>query len=193
MPAVARNGHCRQRLAVATIAIALVVVVSAVLSLGAVVAQDAPGGENNLPRYWEIHAALLTVGTVFFVASYIALWLKLLGKLEGLGLPAIATRISRLWYKWHMYLGAIGVGLILAGVIWGYLIVQWAYGGTHLRIPHSYVGIAAGMIALAPLITGLATRATRKGRIGLRWWHVAIGIASIVIMLVGLFSGWATE
>jgi len=180
-------------LTVATIAIALVVVASADLSLGAVVGQGEPGGENDLPRYWAIHAALMTVGTVFFIASYVALWLKMLGKLEDLGLPAIATRISRLWYKWHMYLGVIGVGLTLAGVIWGYLIVQWAYGGPHLRIPHSYVGIATGVIALAPLVTGIVARATRKGRIALRWWHVAIGIASIVIMLVGLFSGWATE
>jgi hypothetical protein len=193
MPVVARNGHCRQRLTVAAIAIALVVIVSADLFLGAVAAQDAPGGENNLPRYWEIHAALLTVGTAFLVASYIALWLKMLGKLEDFGFPAITTRISRLWYKWHMYLGIIGVGLTLAGVIWGYLMVQWAYGGAHLRIPHSYVGIATGVIALAPLVTGAVARATRKGRIALRWWHVAIGIASIVIMLVGLFSGWATD
>ena len=193
MPVVAWYGHCRARLAVATVVVALAVFGSAVISLGSAAAQGAQGEDDNLPRYWEIHAALLTAGTAFFVASYIALWLKMLGKLENLGLPAIATRISRLWYKWHMYLGAIGVGLILADVIWGYLMVQWAYGGAHLRIAHSYVGVATGMISLAPLITGLATRTTRKGRIAFRWWHVAIGIGGIAVMLVGLFSGWATE
>lgn len=192
MTSTERNGH-RRRLSLATAAIGLVVVVSAELSLGSVVAQSAPGGEDNLPRYWEIHAALLTVGTSFFIASYAALWLKMMGKLEGLGLPAIATRISRLWYKWHMYLGAVGIGLTLAGVIWGFLMVQWAYGGTHLRISHSYVGIATGAIALAPLVTGLIARSTRKGWTTSRWWHVAIGIAAIVVMLAGLFSGWALE
>lgn len=171
----------------------LIYFVAACLSFGEAVAQGPAGGEDNLPRYWEIHAALLTVGTALFVGSYGALWLKMLGRLEDLGLPAIAVRISRLWYKWHMYMGAIGALMTLAGVGWGYLMVQWAHGGTHLRTPHSYVGIAIGVIVIVPLLTGLLTRATGKRRAALRWWHAGIGIGSIVIMLVGLVSGWALE
>jgi hypothetical protein len=170
----------------------MVVALCANLVLGSAAAQgDGTGDGDNFPHYWEIHAALLTVGTVLFVGSYVALWIKFLGKLEGYGLPAIATRISRLWYKWHMYLGAVGVGFIIAGVIWGYLMVGWAHGGTHLRVSHSYVGFLAGCIAIVPILSGLVSRRSRRGRTALRWWHVALGLMSIVVMLAAIFSGWA--
>lgn len=172
----------------------LIIALSANLAAGSATAQDgAPGEGDNLPRYWEIHAALLTAGTVLFIGSYVALWLKFLGKLETYGLPALAVRISRLWYKWHKYLGAIGVGLIIAGVVWGYIMVQWAHGGAHLRIPHSYVGFLAGFISVAPLLSGLISRRAKRGTTLLRWWHVVLGLSGIVVVLVGLFSGWALE
>jgi len=180
---------------VAAIAFALAVVMwcSLLVPASFATAQDGVGGEDNLPPGWGIHAALLTLATIFFVASYVALWLKILAKLEVGVLPAIATRISRLWYKWHVYLGALGVIFALAGVLWGYLIVQWAYGGPHLRLTHSYVGYLAGGIALAPLLTGFLARAIKKGRVTVRWWHVALGLVGIVMMVVGTYSGWALE
>lgn len=156
-------------------------------------AAQGTGEGDNLPRYWEIHAALLTVGTVLFVGAYVALWLKLLAKLEKYGIPVIAIRISRMWYKWHMYMGAIGVVLIDAGVIWGYIMVQLAHGGAHLRIPHAYVGFMAGFISVVPIISGLASRRARKRRPALRWWHVALGLSAIAVILVGIATGWALE
>jgi len=163
-----------------------------VASAAVAAAQDGPG-EDNLPRYWEIHAWLLTVGTAFFVISYLALWLKYLSKVKGIELPALATSISRMWYRIHVYLGAAGVILALAGVIWGYLIVDWAHGGQHLRLSHSYIGVITGIIVLAPLATGLAARAIKRGGYTIRWWHIAIGFVGLALMIVGLASGWALE
>jgi len=189
-----KDDHETQTRIIATIAFALAAMFCVNLAIGSVgAAGDGTAGEDNLPRYWEIHAFLLTLGTALIVASYAALWLKFLGRLEEFGFPAIATRISRLWYKWHMYIGAAGVGLTLAGVAWGYLMVDWAYGGAHLRVPHAYVGIATGIVVIAPLLTGLVTRALRKRRATLRWWHAAVGLVAIALMVAGLISGWAME
>jgi Fe2+ transport system protein B len=150
-------------------------------------------GEDNLPRYWEIHAWLLSLGAALFVTTYLALWLKFLSRIKGIELPALATKISKMWYKMHVYFGAAGVILVIAGVILGYYMVDQAHGGQHLRLTHSYIGVLAGMIALAPLISGLIARAAKKRRTVLRWWHLAIGLAGIVLMLAGAFSGWALE
>lgn len=157
-----------------------------------VAGQDGPG-EDNLPRYWEIHAWLLTIGAAFFVMSYLALWLKYLSRIKGIEIPALATKISRMWYKMHVYLGAVGVTLSVAGAIVGYFMVDWARDGHHLRLTHSYIGVIVGIIVLAPFVTGLAARAVKQGRYALRWWHVAIGLVGLILMLAGLFSGWALE
>ena len=100
----------------------------AVLALPAAAAGPGGGGEGNLPRYWEVHAALLSIGTFLFVASYAALWLKWLGRLDRLDIPRV-KRLSRLWYRAHLWLGAIGVAFALAGIVWGLVMVHWAYGG----------------------------------------------------------------
>jgi hypothetical protein len=190
---MAQKGQRRPSWTVATVAFSLVMTASASLTIGLAAAQGETGGEDNLPRYWQIHAALLTTGTACIVASYVALWLKILGKLEGLRLPAITTRISRLWYRFHIYLGVLGVGLSVAGVILGYLMVQWAYGGPHLRIIHSYIGIATGAIISIPLITGFVSRVMKRGRTTIRWWHVVLGLVGIGMMVLGTYSGWALE
>lgn len=162
-------------------------------SASATIVAGQDGGEDNLPRYWEIHAWLLSLGTALFVTAYVALWLKFLSKIKGIELPALAIKVSKMWYKMHVYFGAAGVTLIIAGSILGYFMVDWAHGGQHLRLTHSYIGALAGIIALAPLMSGLAARAVKKGRYAVRWWHLAIGLAGIVLMLAGAFSGWALE
>jgi hypothetical protein len=153
----------------------------------------AEDGEDNLPRYWEIHAWLLTIGTGLFVLSYVALWLKYLSRIKGVEIPALATRISRKWYDLHVYLGAAGVLIGLAGVALGYYMVDQAHNGQHLRISHSYIGVISGSVVLGPLVTGFAARALKRSSYALRWWHIAIGLAGTIIMLAGLFTGWATE
>lgn len=194
MPQALKMPCVWERGVVAAIAFALAVVMCSLLAPSPfAAAQDGGGGEDNLAPGWGIHAALMTLATIFFVASYVALWLKILTKLEVGVVPAIATRVSRLWYKLHMYLGALGVIFALAGVLWGYLIVQWAYGGPHLRLMHSYVGYLTAGIALAPLLTGFLARTIKKGRVTVRWWHVALGLVGIVMMVVGTYSGWALE
>jgi len=177
------------RMAAAALTTALVLAVGA---LSAAAAGGGGGGEGNLPRYWQVHAALLSIGTVLFVASYGALWLRWLSKLDGLGIPLV-KRLSRLWYRAHIWLGVLGVAFALAGVVWGLVMVQWAYGGTHLRLPHAWVGILTGVIVIAPVATGLLHRAVKEQKRAVRWWHLALGFFGMALMLAGAITGWALE
>jgi len=52
-------------------------------------------GEDNLPRYWEIHAWLLSRGAALFVTTYLALWLKFLQESRGLSSPRWPRRFRR--------------------------------------------------------------------------------------------------
>jgi len=159
----------------------------------ALVALAAPAAaEDNLPRYWAVHATLLSLATFFFVASYLALWLKWLKRLEPLGLPA-TKGLAKLWFKGHMWLGIAGVGFAVAGIVWGYLMVDWAYAGTHLRRPHAYVGFATLALVIPPLISGLIWRRVKKGKVAVKWWHLALGLMGIIVMLAGAITGWALE
>jgi hypothetical protein len=161
-------------------------------SASLVAAQDSIG-EDNLPRYWEIHAFLMTAGTVLFISTYAALWLKYVSRIKGFQVPALAVKISRMWYRFHVYFGVAGVSLLMAGTVWGYIITEWAHHGQHLRLAHSYIGVVAGCISLIPLALGFTTKWGKRHNLSIRWWHVVLGVAAIVIMLVGLLSGWALE
>jgi Fe2+ transport system protein B len=187
------DSHGQGRRATQMVALSLMGFLIYCSAFATIVAGQDGAGEDNLPRYWEIHAWLLTVGTALFVTSYLALWLKFLSRIKGIELPALATQISRMWYKMHVYFAAAGVILVLAGAIWGYLMVDWAHNGHHLRLAHSYIGVIAGFAALAPLITGLAARAAKRGRYAIRWWHLAIGLVAIGVMVAGTISGWSLE
>jgi hypothetical protein len=177
------------RAALAVLATALAL---AVLALPVAAAGPAGGGEGNLPRYWQIHAALLSIGTVLFVASYGALWLRWLSKLDATRIP-IVKRLSRLWYRAHIWLGVLGVAFALAGIVWGLVMVHWAYGGTHLRVPHAWVGVLTGIIVVAPVATGLLHREVKERKGAVRWWHLALGFFGIALMLAGAITGWALE
>ncbi len=159
----------------------------------ALVALATPAAaEDNLPRYWAVHATLLSLATFFFVASYLALWLKWLKRLEPLGIPA-AKGLAKLWFKAHMWLGIAGVGFAVAGIAVGFYMVDQAYAGTHLRLTHSWVGLATLALVLPPLASGLVWRAAKKRRVAVRWWHLALGLMGVAVMLAGVITGWALE
>lgn len=162
------------------------------LSSSPAAAQDGIG-EDNLPQYWEIHALLMTAGTILFVGSYAALWLKYISRIKGFQMPALAVKVSKMWYRMHVIFAVAGVVLLAAGTLFGYVMVGWAHHGQHLRIPHSYVGVVAGCIALVPLALGFSDKWGKRHRHSIRWWHIALGLAGMIIMLVGLVSGWALE
>jgi hypothetical protein len=142
----------------------------------------AEGGEGNLPRYWEVHAVLLSLATGLFVLSYLALWLKHLKRLEPLGVPG-TKGLAKLWLRAHMWLGIAGVALAVAGIVWGYVMVDWAFAGTHFRRPHAWVGFATLALVLPPLVTGVAWRRVRRSKVAVKWWH----------LLAGVITGWALE
>lgn len=159
----------------------------------ALVALAAPAAaEDNLPRYWEVHATLLSLATFFFVASYLALFLKWLRRLEPLGLPA-TKGLAKLWFKGHVWLGVAGVAFAVAGIVVGFYMVDQAYAGTHLRLTHSWVGFATLALVLPPLISGMIWRAAKNGKLAIRWWHLALGLMGIIVMLAGVITGWALE
>ena len=89
-------------------------------SASAAIVAGQNGGEGDLPRYWQIHAWMLSFGAALFITTHLALWLKFLSRIKGIELPALATKISKMWYKIHVYFGAAGVILVIAGVILGY-------------------------------------------------------------------------
>ena len=176
--------------ALATIALLLL---AAAIGAAPALAQGGDGGEGNLPRYWQVHAVLLSIGAFLFVAAYAALWLRWLGRLDRLDIPLV-KRLSRLWYRAHLWLGTAGFAFALAGVLWGLLMVHWAYSGTHLRVPHAWVGVLTGAVVVAPLATGLLHRAVKGGRKpAVRWWHLVLGFVGIAFMLAGVITGWALE
>ena len=177
-------------LSIAASSLGVIVLLSAAASSAA--AQGATG-EDNLPRYWEIHAFLMTAGTILFVGTYSALWLKYVSRVKGVQLPALAVKVSRMWYRMHVYLGVAGASLLAAGTVWGYVMVEWAHKGQHLRLAHSYIGVIARCIPLVPLVLGFAVRKVSRRKLSMRRWHVALGLAGIIILLVGLVSGWALE
>lgn len=162
---------------------------------GYAAAQDNGGGvDNEMPRYWEIHAGLMSAGTMIIVLGYLSLWLKWLGKLESLGVPVpMGKRVARFWYKWHVALGTAGLALTLGGIAWAYLIVQWAYGGPHLRLGHSWIGLATGVTITTPVLLGYLTRHIRKGKRTLRWWHVGLGFSGMAMMFIGLSTGFGLD
>jgi len=159
----------------------------------ALTALAAPAAaEDDLPRYWEVHAALLSLATFFFVATLLALYLRWLRRLEPLGIP-LTKGLAKLWFKAHMWLGVAGAACALAGIAVGYYMVDQAYGGPHLRLTHSWVGLATLAIVLPPLVSGLVWRRVKKGRPALKWWHLVLGLVGIGIMLAGAITGWALE
>ena len=180
----------RGRLPYARTAVLALAVGLALAALAAPVA--AEDGEDDLPRYWEVHAALLSLATFLFVASYLALFLKWLSRLEPFGLPT-TKGLAKLWFKGHMWLGIAGVACALAGIAVGYYMVGQAYGGPHLRLTHSWVGLATLAVVLPPLASGLVWRRVKKGKPALKWWHLALGLVGIGIMLAGAITGWALE
>jgi len=182
-PVPAASGHATStRLSIMALGACL-----ALVTLAAPVA-----AEDNLPRYWEVHAALLSLATFFFVASYLALFLKWLKRLEPLGIP-LTSGLARLWLKAHVWLGVAGVAFAVAGIAVGFYMVDQAYSGTHLRLTHSYVGLATLAIVIPPLVTGLLWRVVRRGKLAVKWWHLVLGFMGIVVMLAGAISGWALE
>ena len=147
-----------------------------------------------MPRYWEVHAALLTLGTAFVVMGYLSLWLKSIGKLESLGVSVpLGKRLARFWYKWHVALGIVGVAMVLGGIGWGYLMVQWAYGGPHLRLSHSWVGAVTGFAVSGPVLLGYLTRHVKKGKRSVRWWHMILGFAGLAMLFIGLSTGFGLD
>jgi integral membrane sensor domain MASE1 len=187
------DGRLRMTRATLTVTLFLIGILACCpLFVPSVRAQDG-AGEDNLPRYWEIHAFLMSAGTILFVGTYAALWLKYVSRIKGIQVPALAVRVSKMWYRMHVYLGIAGVSLLVAGTILGYFMVGWAHNGQHLRLPHSYIGVIAGIMALVPLALGFTDKWGKRHKHSIRWWHIALGVAGIVIMLLGLFSGWTLE
>ena len=144
--------------------------------------------EENLPRYWEYHAALLSLATFLFVLSFLVLLARSLRRaLPFLKIFKVAWLVSA-----HKVLGGLGAAFGVAGIAVGLYMVEMA-GTGHARITHSLVGFATLLCVIVPVITGFAVYRTKDHRRTVRWWHILLGAVGIAVMLLGAATGWALE
>lgn len=144
--------------------------------------------EDNLPRYWEYHAALLSLATFLFVLSFLVLLARALRRtLPFLKMFKVAWLVSA-----HKVLGGLGAAFGVAGIGVGLYMVEMA-GTGHARITHSLVGFTTLLCVIVPVITGFAVYRTKDHVKAVRWWHILLGALGIVVMLLGAATGWALE
>ncbi len=169
----------------ASLVLAAVLLSIALVAGGALADEDE---EDDLPRYWEVHAGLLSLATGLFVLAYGILVLRFI--------QAKVLRVQwvkGLWFaRAHNALGAVGAALGAAGIAVGYYMVDQA-GTGHARLTHSLVGFLTLALIIAPIASGAAVGRAGGYRTQVRWWHIVLGLAGIAVMLVGAATGWEME
>lgn len=130
--------------------------------------------EVKAPNLWPVHAALMTVGTVMFVANYF-----LLAK-RGPG------RVKR--FPVHCINGTIAVSLAVAGLSVGFVMVGELDQG-HLRVTHSFIGATTLVVSIMLLALGWIYYRLKRWKRATRWPHMFFGALGIVMMVVTVISG----
>jgi len=105
---------------------------------GALAMAGGASSEKTAPVLWPYHAILMAIG---FLLAFLAI-AQILGN-KGTG-----------WFTRHRQFGLTGGGALIIGLILGILNVQLSTG-LHLRLPHTWIGLAAILLTLAVLWLGL--------------------------------------
>jgi len=130
--------------------------------------------EVEAPVLWPYHAALMTTGTVLFVATYASLTYRKLKK--------------KWWLEAHHYVGTAAVVCAVAGLSIGFVMVGGLEQG-HLRVMHSFIGATTLTVGLACLAAGSLFMWTKRLKRASRRPHIALGVVGIAMMVVTVVSG----
>ncbi len=125
--------------------------------------------EEESPTLWPIHAALMTLGFVFMLVGVII---------------STTQRKKKWWLKTHRLMGILGSLFAILGLVMGFYMIS-AAGGTHFRVPHTYLGLVTIILAVAQPLMGLRIPKTKKLRPVHRW----TGRITVVLMLLTVISG----
>ena len=92
------------------------------------------------------------------------------------------------WLKAHKTMGFTGACLILAALL--AIVIQISLTGrSHLRIPHSYMGILVVVLAFVAPTLGLMQFKIRNMAAKLRSYHKWLGRIALVLMFINILVG----
>ena len=126
------------------------------------------------PTLWPYHAALMTTGTVLFVATYSSL--------------AYRRQKKTWWLEAHHYTGTAAVACAVAGLSIGFYMVS-ELGQGHLRVTHAFIGATTLAVGLACLAAGSLFMWAKRLKRASRRPHIALGVMGIAMMVVTVVSG----
>lgn len=133
--------------------------------------------ERTAPVLWPYHAIFMAIG---FLLALLAVAQIFGGKGKG-------------WFTRHRMFGLAGGGVLIIGLILGILNVQLSTG-IHLRVAHTWVGLAGILLTIAVLWLGLRWLslhdiARKKKLRPFHLWLARLDVLLIVTVIVlGLFA-----
>ncbi len=127
------------------------------------------GESSEALELWPYHALVMTIGTAIMTASIAMIYLR---------------KRANGWYRWHKRLGFIGASLVIIGLA----IAVYMVGGEHLRVLHSYVGLAALVLLLLPVPLGMAVSKVKE-RKRMRSIHLWVSRAAVIAAIIAIVLG----
>jgi len=139
---------------------------------GAVSDNDASSGEAVGSSLWITHAWVMGLGTFMLILSIVTAMIR--KKLDN-------------WLQVHLWLGYIGVALILAGAGYAFYMVGYM-GYSHLSSLHSWMGLIEVIFVLDSIVFGL--KAAKKGSTEkIKLIHRITGRITILVLTINIISG----
>jgi hypothetical protein len=137
---------------------------------------QAPAQERSIPLLWPYHAALMGIGILL---SAMTIWLVLFG------------RKRKGWLVRHRSIGLAGGVALLLGLALGIVMVQLSTG-IHLRVVHTWVGLAALLFTLAVLLLGIRWFQLRQPaqKKPLRPWHLWLARVDALFLVATVVLGF---
>ncbi len=121
---------------------------------------------------WPYHAALMVVGAILCTVAIAAVYMKK----------------KPWWLKGHRIMGMIGGTLMFIGVgVAAYMITS--AGGTHLRVPHAWVGLLTIIILMIILTLAMVYTYFNKMKRKVRKPHLWLGRVAIPLMGINIILG----
>ena len=121
---------------------------------------------------WPYHATMMVTGVV----------------LGALAVSAVYMKKRPWWYKGHKALGALGAGLMTAGVLTAAYMIASA-GGTQFRVPHAWLGLTILVLVLVSLSLAMVFVYSRTRKKAVRGPHLWLGRGITLLEAVEILLG----